>query len=712
MIGGLLAAWLGAAAAAPAVGGPEDEAALAQVAVWIDLDELGRADALTRRALRSRGDDPRWIRARLDTLAAAGMDGWIHRELERPGRGAEARAALLAWRFERGDVEAPPTGSLGAEATVRRALAEGRVDDAAAALAGVSDAERPRLTLAVAAARGEAGPVLDAAGAWDVEVDPLGIAPLWQLEASKEVERARKAVLARLDAWSAAAAPGDLVRLSRLYLAIGDRPRLEALGASVPPVDLQGLMDALAGDAATFDAWQLPPRPRWAEPMLKATAEALSRQDAPSLPWLRPSERDVVVELLSESLARRGRAELAAQVAAIPLGACGSREAERLIAAEDEAGGRARMKEDLLRCVGGLDLVPMRDPAGLDLLGTAHAWAAGWQAYGDAAQALGRYDESRVAWSVALWLEPTEERLGLVIDAAGGEVPAAAEVAASLEAATWLRPSAALDGDRARRAVWRTITLLRPDAESLAAQATPMGGCVPTLRSRCMVEAAAAALAAQQAGGAGPTDDLDPGAVRQAELWLASVQQRLFTAQAEVQREQRRLAELGGGGGVSAHFVVGGVVPPAPATFPTLGRSLPWQFGPKGGADYRDTGLVVTVWASWCAPCRKELAWLDDALPRWREGGAKIEVLAVGVDTEADVHAREAARLRLEHLLVVHDPSAVARYHVDTLPFIVLIDRDGVVRETHIGWSRSTERWLDGVAERWAAEDASRGGGG
>jgi thiol-disulfide isomerase/thioredoxin len=230
-----------------------------------------------------------------------------------------------------------------------------------------------------------------------------------------------------------------------------------------------------------------------------------------------------------------------------------------------------------------------------------------------------------------------------------------------------------------------------------------------------MVEAAAAALAVQQEGGEASTDGLDPGAIRQAELWLASLQQRRFAAQAEVDRaiREREAAAKSLGG------VVGGVVrvytdgsTPGEPRFPTIGQASEWAFGAARSRDFRGSGLLVTAWASWCAPCRKELAWLDDAVPRWRAEGAAVQVLAVGVDQAESAHAREVARLRLTNVAVVHDPSAVERYGIRDLPYVVLIDADGVVREVHVGWGRSTEQWLDSVMQRWARKDAARGGGG
>ena len=98
----------------------------------------------------------------------------------------------------------------------------------------------------------------------------------------------------------------------------------------------------------------------------------------------------------------------------------------------------------------------------------------------------------------------------------------------------------------------------------------------------------------------------------------------------------------------------------------------------KRFADYRGRGLVVNFWATWCAPCVKEMPDLDRLNARLKDDG--IDVLALSSDREG-APAVEAfyRRLDLKTLPVLIDKmGAVGRAHkVAGLPTTLLVDREG-----------------------------------
>jgi thiol-disulfide isomerase/thioredoxin len=51
-------------------------------------------------------------------------------------------------------------------------------------------------------------------------------------------------------------------------------------------------------------------------------------------------------------------------------------------------------------------------------------------------------------------------------------------------------------------------------------------------------------------------------------------------------------------------------------------------------SDYRGTPLIINVWASWCGPCRQEMASLD-RLSR-RHGGKQFTVIGISTDDYPD----------------------------------------------------------------------------
>ncbi len=107
--------------------------------------------------------------------------------------------------------------------------------------------------------------------------------------------------------------------------------------------------------------------------------------------------------------------------------------------------------------------------------------------------------------------------------------------------------------------------------------------------------------------------------------------------------------------------------------------------------------VVVTFWASWCGPCRRELPMLGRV--QKLVGRDYLEVIAVNMkEPRADYLAVLRANKDLD-LRFVHDPRGVAsdRYGVTALPNMFIIGRDGRIVRTHRGYS-------DDVLESFAKE--------
>jgi len=103
---------------------------------------------------------------------------------------------------------------------------------------------------------------------------------------------------------------------------------------------------------------------------------------------------------------------------------------------------------------------------------------------------------------------------------------------------------------------------------------------------------------------------------------------------------------------------------------------------PDGGrhqlSDYKGKFILVNFWATWCAPCRKEMPSLDTLQETL--GGANFEVVTVatGRNTLPGI-AKFFAKANVTHLPVMLDPKqALARdMAVLGLPISVIIDPEG-----------------------------------
>jgi thiol-disulfide isomerase/thioredoxin len=81
--------------------------------------------------------------------------------------------------------------------------------------------------------------------------------------------------------------------------------------------------------------------------------------------------------------------------------------------------------------------------------------------------------------------------------------------------------------------------------------------------------------------------------------------------------------------------------------------------------------MSVNFWASWCAPCRRELPLLDQWNSAWTGRGARV--IAISIDTDAKKAKRFAEEMKLT-LPVMHDgPQGLARtLDIPSVPYTLL----------------------------------------
>jgi thiol-disulfide isomerase/thioredoxin len=94
--------------------------------------------------------------------------------------------------------------------------------------------------------------------------------------------------------------------------------------------------------------------------------------------------------------------------------------------------------------------------------------------------------------------------------------------------------------------------------------------------------------------------------------------------------------------------------------------------------DFRGKFVLLNIWATWCAPCRKEMPTLDRL--QAATGGPDFEVAALSIDRAGlDVVAKFYRELSAENLAMYIDTAGKAATTLGAvgLPTTLLIDRDG-----------------------------------
>jgi len=129
-------------------------------------------------------------------------------------------------------------------------------------------------------------------------------------------------------------------------------------------------------------------------------------------------------------------------------------------------------------------------------------------------------------------------------------------------------------------------------------------------------------------------------------------------------------------------------------------RTLGAEPRTKTLADYRGDVVLLSIWATWCGPCRVEMPSMQ-AL--YRDYGSKgLKIVAVSVDDPgSEEQIREFAKEYGLTFEILHDPSGEIQraYKTTGVPENFVIGRDGVIRKKSFmdRWSSPGNRAL--VAE-------------
>ena len=115
---------------------------------------------------------------------------------------------------------------------------------------------------------------------------------------------------------------------------------------------------------------------------------------------------------------------------------------------------------------------------------------------------------------------------------------------------------------------------------------------------------------------------------------------------------------------------------------------------------YTGRPLIINVWASWCAPCVKEMPELQRFAAQQGDNG--VQVVGIALDDPAAVRAF-LQRVPVSYPILVDTPGpADAGVRLGNpkgvLPYSVLVSDDGRLLKQRIG------PFADGEIERWSVE--------
>jgi thiol-disulfide isomerase/thioredoxin len=146
---------------------------------------------------------------------------------------------------------------------------------------------------------------------------------------------------------------------------------------------------------------------------------------------------------------------------------------------------------------------------------------------------------------------------------------------------------------------------------------------------------------------------------------------------------------------------VGAASPPIPSDFIDESAPQPAKIPDRlprfslGNLDGKSTpidtwngkSLVINFWATWCAPCRREIPLLEGLSREW--GGRGVQVVGIAVDHRDEV-LTYARQLDIGYPLLVGEQDALdvataLGFDSPVFPFTVFTDRRGEVVALYVG---------------------------
>jgi thiol-disulfide isomerase/thioredoxin len=133
------------------------------------------------------------------------------------------------------------------------------------------------------------------------------------------------------------------------------------------------------------------------------------------------------------------------------------------------------------------------------------------------------------------------------------------------------------------------------------------------------------------------------------------------------------------------------VPPPQTAKAPAASKQLPevtlpdLEGKPRALSEWKGRPLLINFWATWCAPCRKEIPLLKELRAQYADQG--LEVIGIAIDFRDDV-AEYVGQAKIDYPILIAEQEATVTQAFGVgggLPASVFVSASGGVTATQLG---------------------------
>jgi peroxiredoxin len=113
----------------------------------------------------------------------------------------------------------------------------------------------------------------------------------------------------------------------------------------------------------------------------------------------------------------------------------------------------------------------------------------------------------------------------------------------------------------------------------------------------------------------------------------------------------------------------------------------------------KETGngpILLSFWATWCKPCLEEMAEYNKIFDQYKDKG--FILFAISTDTEKSIaKVKPYIKSKGYNFTVLLDSNndAARKYYAQQMPYTVLIDKNGNIVYSHLGYMKGDEQKVE-----------------
>lgn len=130
------------------------------------------------------------------------------------------------------------------------------------------------------------------------------------------------------------------------------------------------------------------------------------------------------------------------------------------------------------------------------------------------------------------------------------------------------------------------------------------------------------------------------------------------------------------------------------AAEPAHDFELAGKNGPIKLSDYRGKVVYLDFWASWCTPCRKSFPWMNEMQKKYSKQG--LAIIAINLDSKKKMVDGFLKKIPANFDIAYDPEGRIAKlYQVKGMPSSYIIDRNGRLRDSHMGFRSNDKQPLE-----------------